>query len=351
MRDAPAPDHQIGGLARHGRADAVIAAIAGGQHGVVSRAQLLAAGVSRRQIERRIEAKRLHVVHRAVYAAGHAALSQEGRWMAAVLAAGSGAALSHWSAAALLRLRGGGRGPRSHVTSPRNRRGTRALAFHHAHLRDDERTVEDGIPVTTPARTLVDLAPALPAASLARMLDAAEQRGAPLAALIARYPRRAGAAKLRAAAGQPVAWTRSDLEGWFLEELDRAGLPRPQVNALVGGYEVDFVWREYGVVAELDTYMTHGSRLAFERDRERDRRLTAAGWRVVRVTERQRAEAVADLRRLLAATAAPDAKKKAGRADRDREERDLDRAAGTGQIKPEAGGLPASIVGDPGGDL
>src|SRR5687767_12805689 len=94
-------DHQIGGRARSGLADQAIAALADAQHGVVSRTQLLSAGVTGRQIERRVGAKRLRVIHRSVYAAGHRALTPEGIWMAAVLAAGEGAVLSHWSAASL----------------------------------------------------------------------------------------------------------------------------------------------------------------------------------------------------------------------------------------------------------
>jgi hypothetical protein len=298
MPDAFAPAYS---MCMPERTDAVIAVLAGRQHGVVSRAQLLAAGVTERQIHWRLRRKRLHRVYRGVYAVGHAVLSQKGRWMAAVLAAGAGAALSHWSAATLLRMRNG-RGPRSHVSSPKRRRAIDGVTFHYATLADDEVTVEDGIPVTTPARTAVDLAPSLPGPSLARMLDAVETRGAALAELVERYPRRAGVPKLRGLTA--VAWTRSDLEGWFLEAIERAGLPQPAVNANVGGHEVDFAWREHGVIAELDTYLTHGSRYAFEHDRERDRKLTAAGWRVVRLTEADRDGALRDLSRLLGASAA-----------------------------------------------
>lgn len=280
----------------------MIGALADAQHGVVSRTQLIAAGITERQIDRRIAAKRLRVVHRGVYAVGHAARCQEAIWMAAVLAAGEGAVLSHWSAASLWRMRTG-RGPRAHVACARRRRRHPSIAFHFAELLDDETTSENHIPVTTPARTLIDLAPSLPSHSLRRMIAAAEWRGgASLKELAARYPRRAGVPKLRAALAMPAPLTRSDLEAEFLERIEEARLPRPQVNTSVEGYEVDFAWREHRVIAELDTYLTHGSRVAFEEDRRRDRRLTAAGWRVVRVTDAATREALEDLSRLLGAS-------------------------------------------------
>ncbi len=230
--------------------------------------------------------------------------------MAAVLAAGEGAALSYWSAATLCGMRQGV-GPRSHVTSPRERRNSGGITFHCAHLADDEVTVEQGIPVTTPARTLLDLAPLLPSPTLARMIEAAPwSRGAPLAELLDRYPRRAGGEKLRVALAKPMPMTRSDFEAHVLDAIERAGLPRPQVNAVIEGYEVDFVWPEHGVIAELDTYATHGSRAAFQRDRQRDRRL-APDWRVVRLTDQDTEAGIEDLSRLLAASAARSPRRRA----------------------------------------
>ena len=132
------------------------------------------------------------------------------------------------------------------------------------------------------------------------MVAAAPNRSASLAELVRRYPTRAGAAKLRAVLQQATPMTRSDLEAKVLDAIERAGLPTPLVTHVIGGYEVDFVWPEHGVIAELDTYVTHGSRDAFERDRERDRKLTLAGWRVIRMTGE---DAVTDLKRLLAASA------------------------------------------------
>jgi very-short-patch-repair endonuclease len=275
----------------------VIAALAGVQHGVVSRTQLLAAGISERQIEWRLRTERLHRVRRGVYAVGHGALSHLGVWMAAVLVAGERAALSHWSAASLWRMRPG-RGPRSHVTAPRKRKGNQTITFHYAHLLEDEVTTEQNIPVTTPARTLLDLAPLLPSPVLARMVESAPPSN--LAQLLSRHPQKPGVPKLKKIVATPQPMTRSDLEATLLEAMTKAGLPHPEVNLVIEGYEVDFLWREHRVIAELDSYVTHGSPAAFERDRERDRKLAIAGWHTVRITD---GRGVEDLKRLLAASA------------------------------------------------
>jgi hypothetical protein len=279
--------------------DVVIAELAAKQHGVVARWQLVALGIGRGAIDGRILRKRLHSVHRGVYALTPA-LEGIGRWMAAVLAAGEGGVLSHWSAATLWRMRSG-RGPRSHVSSPRRRRKQSTVTFHHTRLAHDETSIEQGIPATTPARTLLDLAPSLPSPVLARMVEAAPNQGVSLATLLERHAGRAGVPKLKAVLARARPMTRSDLEATALDAMERAGLPPPEVNVVIDGYEVDFVWREHGVIAELDSYVTHGSPLAFERDRQRDRRLAIAGWTVARVTD---AGGVDDLSRLLAASAA-----------------------------------------------
>jgi hypothetical protein len=285
------------------RLEEAIAELAERQRGKVSRRQLLDLGLGDKAIDYRVAKGWLRPDYRGVYSLGHRPQSREGRWMAAVLYAGDGAVLSHWSAASLWRLRPG-TGPRTHVTTGRRRHRSDRITFHHAHLREDEVTVEQGIPVTTPGRTLLDLAPLLPSPTLARMIDAAPSKGAPLADLLDRYPRRAGAAKLRGVLGTRTPMTRSDFEALVFDAMERAGLPPPQVNLVVEGYEVDFVWRDEGVIAELDTFVTHGSRSAFERDRERDRRLAVAGWRVIRLTDQDTKTGIDDLSRLLAASAA-----------------------------------------------
>jgi very-short-patch-repair endonuclease len=284
--------------------DETIAELAERQYGKVARAQLLELGLGEKAVEYRVGKGWLRPDYRGVYSLGHRPQSREGKWMAAVLYGGDGAVLSFWSGATLWRMRNG-TGPRTHVTTPRKRRSGPTITFHHAQLREDEVTKENGIPTTTPARTLLDLAPSLPIPILAHMIEAAPPGdGAQLATLLERYPRRAGVPKLTVVLAEPRPMTRSDFEAHVLERLEAIGLPRPRVNQVVEGYEVDLVWREHGVIAELDSYVTHGSPLAFEQDRERDRRLTAAGWRVVRLTDRRTQTGLEDLSRLLAATAA-----------------------------------------------
>jgi hypothetical protein len=291
--------------------DYVIGAIADCQHGVVARRQLLDAGASRHELARRLHQGRLHTVHRGVYAVGHHALNQDGRWMAAVLAAGDGAVLSHRAAAALSAL-----WPPSHleVTVGRPRRALRGISVHVSSLAHDEVTAVRNIPVTTLPRTLLDLAAILPPHKVERVVNEAEVRrlSDPLsiADLVERYPRRRGIATIRAILNNLEiggAVMRSELESRFLAFVRESGLPLPQLNAHpLGGrwLECDCVWRAQRVVVELDGRAAHFTKAAFERDRARDRVLTAHGWRVVRVTWAQlqhEPEAVAaDLRRTLA---------------------------------------------------
>lgn len=289
-----------------GRIDVVIAELAAGQHGVVARWQLVALGIGRGAIDGRILRKRLHPVHREVYVLTPAPLENLGRWMAAVLAGGRDTALSHWSASTLWRLRRG-MGPKCHVTAPRRRRSNDKLTFHESRLPPDEVTIEQGIPVTVPTRVALDLAPLLPSHILVRIIEAIDANqlwvGPSLPQLLERYPRRAGVGKLKAAAATPIRMTRSDFEAFVLARIEAIGIPTPEVNTVVEGYEVDLVWRKEGVIAELDTYVTHGSRIAFERDRARDRKL-APRWRVVRITDQDTEAGLADLNRLLDATGA-----------------------------------------------
>jgi len=294
--------------------DRALGALAERQHGVVAHRQLLELGLGRRAIGHRLERGRLQGVHRGVYALGHRGLSRSGRWVAAVLAAGPGAVLSHRSAADLWGIRRSAR-PRIDVTRPGRRHGGLGIElFHCACLREDEMTVLEGIPVTTASRTLLDLAAVLPRQQLERALREAEVRrlgdAASLAVLLVRHPRRRGTAMLRSilASGRVEdGVTRSALEERFLVFLDANVLPRPQLNAHLDVHgpllECDCVWRAERLVVELDGHATHSPRSAFERDRARDRALNAAGWRVLRITWRQlhgEAEAVAaDLRALL----------------------------------------------------
>ncbi len=263
--------------------DALIAQLAANQHGVVSRRQLLERGLGRRAIGHRVQRGRLHVVHRGVYAVGHQALTQRSHWMAAVLAAGPDAVLSHHSAAALWGIRPTSR-TRIDVTIPRTLHTNAYLRPHCAVLGPDETTIRDGIPVTTPARTLLDLAATLRYRQLERAIHEAERLRLTSPTAVQPSPGRRGATHLRTLLLNARSPTRSEFEAEFLTFVDTFDLPKPQTNVVIEGKEVDAAWQRQKLIVELDTYTFHGTRQAFEEDRQRDRRLTAAGWRVIRIT-------------------------------------------------------------------
>jgi hypothetical protein len=260
--------------------DQRLATIAGRQYGVVSRAQLYEMGFDNPAVERRIASGRLHRLHRAVYAVGHTIVPPRGLWLAAVLACGEGAVLSHRSAAAHLGIRPSA-AARVDVTVPRTSgvRSTAAIVVHRSR-RPAESLTRDGIPVTTAGRTLADLATALPRRALEKACEAAEA----LELDVEIDPSHPGAKRL--AEIDPGVMTRSPLEDEFLELCDRFGIPRPLVNATVAGFEVDFCWPEQRLIVETDG-RRHLTRAAFERDRARDALMTAAGCRVMRFTTRQ----------------------------------------------------------------
>lgn len=311
MDDESPFDPVIGGKSPDRHADRLIAELAARQHGVVARGQLLGLGFGSRAIDHRVKVGRLHAIHRGVYAVGHRLCSMEAGWMAAVLAGGRGAVLSHRSAAALWGLRS------TSVTVPdvtvARKRSRPGIRFHRANLPADE-VLRRGIPVTTVPRTLLDLASVLDRRQLERVVNEAEVRRLtdPLSLddLLARHPRRHGAATIRAilASGRIGATvTRSELENRFVTFVDRSCLPQPEINValFVDGrwIECDCVWRGERLVVELDGQAFHLTQPAFERDRARDRALHAAGWRVVRITWRQLHEEpdaiAADLRHIL----------------------------------------------------
>jgi very-short-patch-repair endonuclease len=287
--------------------DRRILAFGARQHGVITRRQLLELGLGDREIGRRVRAGRLHRVYRGVYAVGHPRLTMQGRVLAAVLAYGDRTVASHRTAAVLWKLLPE-RGPRVDVTVPggggRSRRG--AIIVHRSPLPPGDVTTRHGIPVTTPARTLVDLADSLPRRAIERALDEAAYLRLDLPALRP-VPGRRGAGRLRRVlAGHEAGSTRtrSELEELMLGLCRRAGLPQPEINQKIEGYEADFVWREPRLIVETDSWGAHGTRSAFEWDRRRDAEHTTAGWRVVRVTIRRLEEepdAVAEQLRLLLA--------------------------------------------------
>jgi very-short-patch-repair endonuclease len=263
--------------------DHELARVGADQHGMVTRAQLVAAGLDRNAIAHRVRHGRLVRVHRGVYAIGHVPPSPHARAMAAVLACGPDAALSHRSAAALWEL------VRWHapidVTTTTARRVVGVTVHRSRTLTAADVTHHYGIPVTTPARTMLDLADVLDPASLTRAVnDARIRRLMSRDDLDAQLARALGRAT-KQLAHQPDHATRSVFEDAFLVFIDRHRLPRPEVNQIIGGHEVDMLWRPQRLVAELDGREFHAP--AFEHDRERDADLLAAGLRVVRVTWRR----------------------------------------------------------------
>jgi hypothetical protein len=280
------------------RGDPAVAALAERQHGVVSTAQLHAAGVAQDAVEWRVRQRRLHRVHRGVYVVGQSRLTQRARMWAAVLACGGAeaAVLSHRTAAAAWDLSPLPTG-KLDVTTMRRSASTAKLRVHEAHTLDrldDVVRQPDGLPVTSVARTLVDLAGVLTAEQLERTCHRAEVLRRLDAAHVDRLlatTRRRGARNLRAALATLTrvdpAITRSELEERFLALVAEAGLPRPVVNAQVAGHEVDFVWPRQRLVVETDGAATHLTPTAFEEDRRRDAALQVAGFRVVRFTWRQ----------------------------------------------------------------
>ena len=217
-----------------------------------------------------------------MFAVGHPSLSREGEWLAGVLACGEAAVLSHRSAAELWGF-WRRHWPRVDVTTTTNRRPRRGIDLHRTR-RPPEATAKRGIPTTTPARTLTDLAEVTTDTDFRRAL-----REARTLSLIAhdwepdQINGRRRAATTRAKPGR----TKSDLELLFLNLCQDHGINPPEVNAWIHGLEVDFLWRDHNLVVEVDSWKYHRGPEAFERDRERDRTLVAAGLRVLRFTDRQ----------------------------------------------------------------
>jgi len=253
-------------------------------------------------------------VHSGVYAVGHPVLGYRGRWMAAVLACGPGAALGYRSAAVCWALQRDSGGAIDVVVPGTAGRGRDGIRVHrHPGLGRDEVTTRDGIPVTTAARTILDLAAVAGDRLLKYALDQAEIQDLTdypsLAALARAHPRHRGSTRLQQLldtyeAGS--ARTRSGLEVAFLALCERHDLPKPLVNhPLTPTTTVDFVFPDHRVAVETDSWAWHRGRQAFERDRERDAILTTAGYRTLRFTDRQIERAPATVVRALAAALSP----------------------------------------------
>jgi very-short-patch-repair endonuclease len=270
-------------------------ALAERQHGVVAQRQLIALGLSQRAIERRLESWRLRLVHREVFAVGHLRLSQQGRWLAAVLAYDDGALLSHRSAAALWGLSRPW-APAVDVTALAGRQGIRRrerIWIHRGRLHPEDRTVRGGIPVTTVARTLFDLAEFVSFRRLESAWEEADRLNfLQLRAVEDVCERGYGRRSLKPirrllAEGRAATVTRSPLEDDFATFCRKHRLPMPSFNTTALGYEIDALWPAQRLAAELDSWEFHRHRAAFERDRIRDAALQVAGYRTIRITDRR----------------------------------------------------------------
>jgi very-short-patch-repair endonuclease len=272
----------------------VIDGLGATQLGLVTRAQLLDAGITRETIAARVRARRLRLVHRGVYQVGPVALPRS-RELAAVLACGPGSVLSYVTAGALWTLvEDPGDSEPIHVI-PAGDRGRRPgiRAHRSAPLLPDEVAYVDSLPVTNPVRTLIDLASILPLRNVEQAFARGERdeliRRDDLLAGLRRHRTRIGTRVLRALLDRDAApaLTRSQAEERFLELVRKAQLAAPASNATIGNFEVDFYWRKERLVVEVDGYAFHASKRRFEGDRRRDAILTARGLRIMRVTWHQ----------------------------------------------------------------
>ena len=308
---SPDVDRNSSGERRESAVDHAIAGLAWRQYGVVTRDQLRRLGLSDDEIDYRVAVGRLRLIHRGVYAVGHHRIAAEGLWLAAVLAGGERAVLSHRSAARLWELLP--HDGRIEVTTPTPRRHRPGIHYCQSLVESFDRTIHRAIPVTTVGRTLFDLGAvdsrrvpkALEQADVLQLLDVRE-----LQRLVDRHPRRPGTSAIRAALASAAAWrgiTRSELEQRFRAVIEEGDLPLPELNCRIDlgslVIEADVVWTDARLIVELDGYVYHRTAAAFERDRERDRAAIAAGWRVIRITWRQLVDdplgVIRDLRRAL----------------------------------------------------
>lgn len=260
---------------RDANPDVRVAEVATRQHGVVSVRQLREAGLDKHRVRHRVRTGRLHPVHRGVYAVGHSRLSPEGRWMAAVLACGARAVLSHRSAASLWGLLPDKPGLVADVSIPGDGgRGRRRNIRQHrcVSLRPEHVTRHRHIPTVTPSRTISDLRGVTSPTEMRRAIRQAEVLGLTIES---------------DSGNLAFKGTRSELEFQFLRLCQRSEIPAPEVNVRVGSLLVDFLWPDRRLVVETDGYRYHRGRLAFENDRARDLELRARGYDVIRLTYRQ----------------------------------------------------------------
>jgi very-short-patch-repair endonuclease len=279
------------GLSVSGSRDERIAAVACTQRGFVSRRQLLAAGISTAAITRATAAGRLRPYHRGVYAVGHSAPVALGPETAALLAVRDGAALSHETAAAIWGLRSAAADLVHLVVEGGRAASLAGVQVHRASTVDSR--IHQGLPVTSAASTVVQLAAGLTDRQLEFLVDQVIVTGLASAdeirRLLHRQPSLTGRRRVLVLLddrSHPTL-TRSEAEELLLALLRQAQLPAPQVNARLHGYEVDFYWSAHRLVVEVDGFRFHSSRRAFEHDRRKDAALSAMGIATIRVTWRQ----------------------------------------------------------------
>jgi hypothetical protein len=284
--------------------------LAWAQHGVVARRQLLALGFSDKAIRHRVKTRRLHPIARGVYAVGRADLSPKGRWMAAVLACGESACLSHRSAGALygiceeqngvaevsVRHSGKIERPGLRVRSRPSLPSQNVGALHR-------------IPITSPVQTMIDLATELPTKLLARAVNEADKLEVILAddlrTELDAYAGVPGAKRLVALLDRDTfVLTQEELERLFLPLAREVGLPLPLTGEILNGYEVDFFWPELKLVVETDGLRYHRTPSAQAKDARRDQAHTAAGYTRLRFTHHQVKYEAGYVKRILGETAA-----------------------------------------------
>lgn len=267
-----------------------IAELAARQHGIVARGQLLALGLSSTTITRWLQNGHLHQLYRGVYAVGHTRLTQEGRWLAAVLASGAGAVLSHGPAGQLAGITSRRERFALHVSTPRRSGGSpRGIVTHRPrNLEPRDTTTRLQIPTTNVTRTVWDVASTRPPLQTRRAFEKAESRNLlnrpRLAQLLEASPSRKGAGTIRRLLAErplPLSETRSWLEELLQQICRDHGLPLPAVNVPLLGYEVDFLWPAAKFVVEADgaDHLNPGQR---DKDNERDIRLARAGYLIRR---------------------------------------------------------------------
>jgi very-short-patch-repair endonuclease len=292
--------------------------LASRQRGLLTHTQLVSLGVGERAIKRWLASGRLQNVHREVYAYGSQPITKRGKWLAAVLAMGPEAFLSHRSAAALWGVAADDH--KVHVTAPGGRQvrpGRKGIQVHRCKFEPEERTVREGIAVTTVARTLFDLAERSPPRELKGAWDEASRlRTLRVPEVVAIYERRPGRRLARRnirpillAEQRYVEDTDSPLEDRFVEFCAAHRLPPAQTNVLVEGDAVDVLWPAARLIIELDSWEFHSHRGAFDKDRSRDADHLLGGYRTVRVTHRRLSDEperlAAQIRALLAAADRP----------------------------------------------